>query len=105
MNASDGTSLTIRAGSGVLDNTAQHAELTGLARLEASSGYVMETAGLSADLKLGRFRSHGALEIQSPFGALTAGQVDIYSADSDLGQQMHFTNGVNLIYTPPTDGL
>jgi len=105
LNAPDGTSMTIRAGTGVLDNAAQRAELTGLARLEASSGYIMETAGLSADLAKGRFTSLGPLEIQSPYGALTAGQVDIFSAESNLGQQMHFTNGVKLIYTPLTDGL
>lgn len=105
MNASDGTSLTIRAGTGVLNSTSQQAELTGLARLEASSGYIMETAGLTADLSQGRFNSHGPLEIQSPYGALAAGQVEIFSADSDLGQQMHFTKGVKLVYTPSIDDL
>lgn len=104
MNASDGTTLTIRAGSGVLDSASQTAALSGLARLEASSGYIMETAGLTADLAKGQFTSLGSLEIQSPYGALTAGQVDIFSADSDLGQQMHFTKGVKLVYTPPNDG-
>jgi len=100
VNSSDGTTLTIRAGNGTFNDATRQAELTGLARLQASSGYIMETAGLIADLRQGRFTSQGPLEIQSPYGALTAGQVTIFSADSDLGQQMHFTKGVKLVYTP-----
>jgi len=103
VNASDGTSLTIRAGNGTLDSAAKQAQLSGLARLEASSGYIMETAGISADLGAGRFLSDGPLEIQSPYGALTAGQVEIATADSALGQQMHFTQGVKLVYIPSTE--
>lgn len=103
VDASDGTSLTIRSGDGRLDNAARTAELTNLTRIEASSGYIMETAGMIADLGAGRFVSQGPLEIQSPYGSLTAGQVVIASADSDLGQQMHFTQGVKLLYLPSTD--
>lgn len=102
LNATDGTSLHVAAGRGTVDSAANKAHLSGLARLETSSGYTMETAGLNADLETGIVTSDGALEIQAPYGQLTAGQVTIHVDDSGMGQQMDFTNGVKLIYTPAT---
>lgn len=101
MNAADGTSLQIFAGAGEIDNATQYAELTGLARLETSSGYLMETSGLAADMKSGVITSLGPLEIQAPYGELTAGAVEVsVPPQGDLGQQMHFTQGVKLVYRP-----
>ena len=100
LDAVDGTSLTIFAGAGVLDGPNQQARLDGLARLETSSGYMMETAGLLADLETGQVTSLGRLEVQAPFGSLTAGQVDILVTSEGEGQQMRFTDGVKLVYDP-----
>lgn len=102
LDATDGTSLRVTAGLGTVDTSAQQAHLSGLARLETSSGYTMETTGLQADLTTGIVTSDGALEIQAPYGQLTAGQVTIHVDDSGMGQQMDFTNGVKLIYRPST---
>lgn len=101
LDASDGTSLTVTAGEGLLDNAARTASLTGLARLETSSGFSMETRGLSADLITGEVRSDGQLAIIAPFGEITAGQVSIFVAENGEGQQMTFTGGVKLVYDPP----
>lgn len=100
LNASDGTRLTIRAGRGALDNTKRQATLDGLAQLETSSGYMMETKGLVADLATGVVTSLGPLEIQAPYGRLTAGSVTIATARDGTGQRMDFTDGVKLLYTP-----
>lgn len=100
LDAADGTSLQIFAGAGVIDNAAQEARLDGLARLETSSGYAMETAGLLADLQSGEVTSLGRLAVQAPFGSLTAGRVTIAVTKDGTGQQMRFTEGVKLIYTP-----
>lgn len=102
LDATDGTTLRISAGTGLVDTAAKTAHLGGLARLETSSGYVMETAGLQADLTTGTVTSDGALEVQAPFGQLNAGQVTIQTGSDGTGQQMNFTKGVNLVYTPPT---
>ena len=99
----DGSSLTIQAGAGLIDNATQSASLTGLARLSTSTGYLMETSGLTADLQSGVVTSHGPLEVQAPFGALSAGTVTIQSTSSGQGQRMDFAEGVKLIYTPPTN--
>lgn len=100
MNAADGTSLTIIAGAGELDSVSQEARLSGLARLETSTGYVMETGGLIAELDTGVITSTGPLAIRAPFGAVDAGRVSITVAPDGTGQQMRFTDGVKLVYTP-----
>jgi len=98
----DGTTLRVTAGSGLVDTTAKTAHLGGLVRLETSSGYVMETSGLKADLTSGVVISDGALEVQAPFGQLSAGQVTFQTGTDGTGQQMNFTKGVKMVYMPPT---
>lgn len=100
LDAADGTTLRVSAGAGMLDSRAQTAELTGLARLETSNGFTMETSGLDADLDTGLITSHGPLAIEAPFGSLTAGQVTIKWAESGEGQQLQFADGVKLVYQP-----
>lgn len=102
LDASDGTSLRIFAGEGVIDGASRTARLAGLARLETSSGYLMETTSLSADLDTGRIKSDGRLAIMAPFGELEAGRVEILVKSSGTGQEMHFTNGVRLLYKTDT---
>jgi len=98
--AADGTTIDIRAGSGEIDNARNSARLTGLTNLQTSNGYQMETSGLRADLTTGRIVSEGALEVQAPFGDLTAGQLIIETPDQASGQVMLFQNGVRLVYWP-----
>jgi len=100
VDALDGTTLNITSGTSVLNTAAQTARLNGLSRVTTSSGYTMETNGITADLKTGEIVSDGTLEIQAPFGDLTAGKVHIWVTTAGEGQQMHFTQGVRLLYTP-----
>jgi len=100
LNATDGTNLSIRAGEGLLDNAARRAELSGLARLDTSSGYSMETGGLIAELDTGNITSTGPLAIRAPFGKIDAGKVSITISPDGLGQQMQFTQGVTMVYDP-----
>lgn len=95
-----GTRIDIRSGQGVIDETARTVRLTGLARMETSNGYNMETSSFTADLASGRITSDGALEIQAPFGSLTAGQLVIETPEGATNQVMLFQNGVRLVYTP-----
>jgi lipopolysaccharide export system protein LptC len=41
--------------------------------------------------------------VRAPFGAITAGRVTFQTDAGDLGQQMRFTDGVRLVYTPIDD--
>ena len=96
----DGTRIDISAGTGEINNSAQTAHLTGLARMVTSNGYEMETAGFIANFSTGRIVSEGALEVQAPFGALTAGNLVIETPEGTDEQVMLFQNGVRLVYTP-----
>jgi lipopolysaccharide export system protein LptC len=100
IETTDGTRIDILAGQGIIDNAAQTARLTGLARLETSNGFDMETSALTANLANGRIISDGALEVQAPFGSLKAGQLIIETPEGSDSQVILFQNGVRLIYTP-----
>ena len=98
--APDGSEVLITAGVAALDPRAQTARMTGLARMTASNGYVMETAGLIADLENGTVTSLGPLDVQAPFGELTAGALSVVLTEDGTGQRMVFNEGVRLLYQP-----
>ena len=100
VGATDGSTVDITAGRGRIDPRAQLVRMTGLARLTSSSGYVMETAGLLADLESGVITSIGPLEVQAPYGDFTAGGLTISLSEDGTGQQMVFNGGVRLVYRP-----
>lgn len=100
LEAKDGSRVEISAGFGQIDGPHKLMTMTDLVRLSTSSGYMMETAGIEADLASGRIASLGPLEVQAPFGTLTAGQVVVMTSPDGLGQQMVFNGGVRLLYQP-----
>lgn len=100
IDSANGTQIEINSGGGEINHSEQTARLTGLTRLETSNGFEMETAGVTTDLTTGRITSDGALEVQAPFGSLTAGQLTIETPEEGTGQVMLFQNGVRLVYTP-----
>ncbi len=100
VDSADGTTMNVTSGMSILNFKAQTARLNGLSRVTTSSGYTMETVGLTANLTTGEIVSDGYLEIQAPFGELSAGKVRIMISKDGTGQQMLFTQGVRLLYTP-----
>ncbi len=98
-----GSKVEVFAGKGEIDGNNQTARLTGLTQIDTSTGYKMETEGLIVDIKNGDLSSLGTLEARAPYGHLTAGQVDFRQDPATGKQQMVFTQGVRLIYTPTTD--
>ena len=99
LDTHDSTFVEVTSVQGEVDGRARVASFLGLARLETSNGYEMETNGLIAELDTGRVTSTGLLEIRAPFGELTAGKVTFQVATPQAGQQMLFTDGVHLLYT------
>jgi lipopolysaccharide export system protein LptC len=96
----NGSIIEVTTTSGELNGPEKIARFLGLARLETSTGYEMETNGISAALDTGIITSEGHLEVHAPFGELTAGKVTVQLQTGNAGQQMLFTNGVKLIYKP-----
>lgn len=100
INATDGSQVEITASQGQIEPRTKLAQLTGLARVTTSSGYVMETAGLIANLESGTVTSIGPLEAQAPYGQFTAGGLTIWVTETGEGSQMVFNGGVRLLYQP-----
>ncbi len=100
MDNPDGSYVTVTATRGEVDGRSRIARFLGLARVETSTGYEMETNGLIAELDTGLVTSDGLLEIRAPFGELTAGKVTFQLSQDNTGQQILFTDGVRLIYRP-----
>lgn len=98
----DGSYLEVTATEGAVDGRAQVAQFLGLARMQTSTGFMLETNGLIAELDTGVVTSQGLLEIRAPFGEMTAGQVTFTVPQDDEGVQMLFTDGVRLLYSPHT---
>ncbi len=100
MDNANGSHIEITATTGEVDGRARVARFLGLARLETSDGYEMETNGLIAALDTGVVTSNGLLEVRAPFGQLTAGKVTFLVASEGTAQEMLFTDGVRLLYIP-----
>ena len=100
LNATDGSRVEVSSGLAEIDGRRKLMTLTELVRLGTSSGYMMETSGIAADLASGVISSLGPLEVQAPFGTLTAGKVVVMTSPDGLGQQMVFNGGVRLLYQP-----
>jgi lipopolysaccharide export system protein LptC len=98
IDATDGSRIVLSAGHGSIDPRAQSAVLDGLVRISSSSGYIMESKGLTADLREGTIVTDGPVEAIAPFGQLTAGQVMVGPGSAGQGQQMVFQDGVRLVY-------
>jgi lipopolysaccharide export system protein LptC len=96
LTAPDGRQLDLTAATGTFDARARQMTLTGLARIITSTGYAMETRGLTADLGLGVLQTDGGLEVRAPYGTLTAGGLRVESG----GERLLFTGGVRLLYLP-----
>lgn len=100
VESADGVLLEMSASLGRIDAQEGTAELSGLARIHSSNGFIMETTGLIANLRSGQISSLGPLEVQTPFGSLNAGHLDISTGKDGSARQMLFNDGVTLIYTP-----
>jgi lipopolysaccharide export system protein LptC len=98
ITAAGGESVGLSAAEGALNGRERTVTLTGLARVETSSGYMVETRGLTADLEAGIVQTAGALEIRAPSGRLTAAALRVESGPE--GQRLVFSGGVRLLYDP-----
>ena len=102
MDTPTGVKINAMAVQGEVDGRARVARFLGLASVETSDGYMLETNGLIAELDSGTITSDGLLEVRAPFGEITAGNVLFRLGPDATGREMVFTNGVRLLYSPQT---
>lgn len=97
----DGGWVDIEAESGQVDESAGLARLAGGVRMVSSTGYDVETAALTTYLRETRLESDGPVVAVGPPGTVEAGKVVLQQSD-DGRYLLEFTDGVRLVYTPPT---
>ena len=101
LDATDGSHVTLAAGSGAILNGGREARLDGLVRMGTSTGYEIETMGLTAALDTGRVESLGEIAARAPFGEITAGGLTVEPGpDETQGTRLLFHSGVRLVYEP-----
>ncbi len=93
-----GATLSIDAPKGEIDPGTGKAVLSGGVDVKTSTGYRIQTEGLSASLEVTSMASHGKVEAKGPLGSLTAGQMDV--ALNNGQYLLVFKEGVRLIYKP-----
>jgi lipopolysaccharide export system protein LptC len=94
----DGTQLMVVALDAVYDGEQDQMELIGDVRLTTSSGYVLRSELLVADLQRTRLISPGRVTGSGPSGILEAGRMELTATDGS--QLLVLKNGVKLMYQP-----
>ncbi len=92
--------VVVTAQEGDFDPTTRRATLTGLARIESTTGYRLEATGLEVNLAEGTLRTLGPLAARAPFGDFEAGGLEV----TEGGEHLVFNEGVRLLYQPPAEG-
>lgn len=97
-----GTRLTLSADTGLLDETADTAVLTGAVRLTSTQGYDLQSEAIESGLSRLLVISPGPVTGSGPAGRLSANAMRLDS-DPVTGQAtLLFTGGVRLLYDPQT---
>ncbi|MBW7921873.1 MAG: hypothetical protein H3C51_07210 [Rubellimicrobium sp.] len=92
--------VVVTAQEGGFDSATRRATLTGLARVETTTGYRIEATGIEADLAQGTLHTLGPLAARAPFGSFEAGGLEVTGG----GAHLVFKDGVRLLYQPPAEG-
>lgn len=98
IESQSGPSYGIIANTALYDGTDEMLTLQGNVRLSTSTGYVLETENLEANLEATEFNIPTAISGRGPAGNLEAGSMTL-TTDGDT-QVLVFKNGVKLIYDP-----
>ena len=97
----DGAKTTLAAGQAALDPSGKIALLTGAVQVSNSTGYVIDSQGVSVALDQTRVDSPGPITAMGPVGKLTAGAMHLGLASAGSASYvLLFTGGVTLIYLP-----
>lgn len=91
---------TLYARTGQIDTGRREAVLIGDIAIDTTTGYALRTERLEGSFDRLSLVSPGEVTGQGPVGQIRAGSMRLEEIDG--GQRLHFTDGVELLYTPPT---
>ena len=98
-----GGRVAIDAQRGTIDTGRSTARLEGGVVLLATDGTRVETDALDAALDRTEIASEGEVTADSPMGRMTAGRMTIRQDAATGGMVVDFSDGVKLVYAPPTE--
>ena len=100
MKMAQGGQIALRSDSGTVDPATDAARFDGAVEITTSTGYVVRTDRLDADIGSFHASTPGEVRATGPVGELTAGQMDIAPKNPGGPVHMVFKGGVKLIYDP-----
>lgn len=104
LRLSGGTVIDITSTEAEMNETDRTVRLTGLVRLDTSTGYVVQTAQLDTSLDEIRASTPGAVRATGPLGTLNAGRMVLHNNSESDAPELLFTKGVKLVYRPGQTG-
>lgn len=97
----NGARIEIDSPVGIVDAIAEEAILQGGARLESSTGYIVETDQIVASFENASVIAPSTVTANGPPGMITAGQMELTRTETpEQSYLLVFKGGVRLIYKP-----
>ena len=97
----DGGRIDIASPRGIVDATAEEAILEGGARLESSTGYVVETERIVTSFANASVVAEDGITAHGPPGEITAGRMELTrNGGQEPAYRLVFKGGVRLLYQP-----
>ena len=87
------------AATGLIDTDAGTVRLSGGTLLTTSDGIEMQTEGILGQTQTGDLESLGPVNVEGPFGTLSAHHMSVKRPSADAPHQIVFTGEVKLLYT------
>jgi lipopolysaccharide export system protein LptC len=103
INLLDGAELRLVAQNAVLDIASDEAELSGGVVVTSSTGYRVTSDLLTSRLSETSLESPGPVQANTPMGTLDAGAMTVAGKTGPEANQLFFTKGVKLVYTPDSE--
>lgn len=101
LNAPEGSETTVVSDRGVIDGAARRVDLAGGVQIDTSSGFTLRTERLEGSLDELDIAAPGEVTGEGPLGTLRAGAMRL-TEDAEGASRLVFTDGVDLLYVPPT---
>ena len=96
-----GGRIDITSGGGVINTDQQFVTLQGEVQILTSTGYIINTSGITAALSETSMTTDGRITAEGPLGTLNAGQMTLETQNgSDGSHLLVFKGGVKLVYDP-----
>jgi len=96
-----GGQISVTSNDGEIDSEQQIAKLQGGVQIQTSTGYTINTSGISINLDQSSMITDGGITGHGPLGTLDAGQMELQTIEGSQGLHLLvFNGGVKLVYDP-----